>query len=102
MVEYVDCPPGSYHYASPETPEERAWVEANDTARIEWVFGERSADYSKAIKFAFARGLTWTQVSELLNAGLMRSDIEVEAFDTMERGVAARVRYMADEIVRMA
>ena len=102
MVEYVDCPVGSYHHASPENVEERAWVEANDAARILWVFGERSAEYSKAIKFAFERHLTYTQVAELLAAGVMRSDIEIEAFDCMERGVVARVRYMADEIVRMA
>lgn len=103
---YVDCPVGSYHYASPETPEERVWVERNDAARIEWVFGERSAEYSKAIKFALndsRAGLTFTQLSVLLNAGLMRSDVEVEAFDAMERadGTTPRVRYLGGEIERL-
>lgn len=82
MIEhkYVDCPVGTYHHASPETPEETAWVERNDAARILWVFGERSAEYSKAIGLAFARHLTYAQVADLMGAGVMRSDVEIEAY----------------------
>jgi hypothetical protein len=97
---YVDCPVGSYHHASPENAEERAWVEKNDAARILWVFGERSTEYSKAIGFAFARHLTYTQVAELLGAGVMRSDEEIEAFDAMEKGHEATVLYSAGEVER--
>lgn len=103
MHKYVDCPVGSYHHASPKTPEEKAWVEANDAARITWVFAERSVEYSKAIVFAFDRGLNFTQVSELLGAGVMRSNVEIEAFDDMERadGPTPRVRYLGGEIERL-
>lgn len=76
---------------------------------ITFVFGDDTV-YRKAIKHLTTRHdlahdfhpLTATQVAHVLAMGLLRTDIEIEAFDCMERGVAARVRYMADEIVRMA
>lgn len=77
---------------------------------LQFIYGDRAREYSKALTHAVTgsenaasfKPLTHTQVAHLMACGLLRTDVEVEAFDTMERGVAARVRYMADEIVRMA
>lgn len=105
---YVDCPEGTYHFATAQTEAEKAWVAKNDAARITWIYGENAERYSKAIKYAGQRNaanvafepLTNVQIVHLLNCGLLRSDVEIGAYDDMERGHGARVRYLADEIER--
>lgn len=64
-------------------------------------------DYSTSRRFAMldrSMGfdpLTEKQFDTLLAAGLFRTDVEIEAFDDMEKGHLARVRYLAGEVERL-
>jgi hypothetical protein len=57
--------------------------------------------FAKRAKSPTFEPLTDSQFHALNAAGLIRSNVEVRAFDDMERGHLARVRYLAGEIERM-